>query len=135
MRNPKFLKTGPEFYKTQIYLENYLLILTNIQTWVNYRLYSQDLVNLVQENIGFNFKTVYQMFRFRTRFLPESRKSWRVFLIILCLILYGGTSQGWTERGAERRIAKIKNTSCSFSFLVFHLTNKSGNVHWSSLDL
>ena len=89
MRNPKFLKTGPEFYKTQIYLENYLLILTNIQTWVNYRLYSQDLANLVQENIGFNFKTVYQMFRFRTRFLPESRKSWRVFLIILCLILYG----------------------------------------------
>ena len=88
MRNPKFLKTGPEFYKTQIYLENYLLILTNIQTWVNYRLYSQDLANLVQENIGFNFKTVYQMFRFRTRFLPESRKSWRVFLIILCLILY-----------------------------------------------
>ena len=87
MRNPKLLKTGPEFYKTQIYLENYLLILTNIQTWVNYRLYSQDLANLVQENIGFNFKTVYQMFRFRTRFLPESRKSWRVFLIILCLIL------------------------------------------------
>ena len=88
MRNPKFLKTGPEFYKTQTYLENYLLILTNIQTWVNYRLYSQDLANLVQENIGFNFKTVYQMFRFRTKFLPESRKCWRGCLIILCLILY-----------------------------------------------
>ena len=95
MRNPKFLKTGPEFYKTQIYLENYLLILTNIQTWVNYRLYSQDLANLVQENIGFNFKTVYQMFRFRTRFLPESRKSWRVFLIILCLILYDIFAYCW----------------------------------------
>ena len=89
MRNPKVLKTRPEFYKTWIYLEDSLLILTNIQTWVNYRLYSQDLANLVQENIGFNFKTVYQMFRFWTRFLPESRKCWRVFLIILCLILYG----------------------------------------------
>ena len=88
MRNPKLLKTGPEFYKTQIFLEDSLLILTNIQTWDNYRLYSQDLANLVHENIGFNFKTVYQMFRFWTRFLPESRKCWRVFLIILCLILY-----------------------------------------------
>ena len=95
MRNPKLLKTGPEFYKTQIYLEDSFLILTNIQTWVNYRLYSQDLVNLVQENIGFNFKTVYQMFRFRTRFLPESRKSWRVFLIILCLILYDIFAYCW----------------------------------------
>ena len=91
MRNPKVLKTRPEFYKTRIYLEDSLLILRNIQTWDNYRLYSQDLANLVHENIGFNFKTVYQMFRFRTRFLPESRKSWRVFLIILCLILYASS--------------------------------------------
>ena len=95
MRNPKSLKTGPEFYKTQIFLEDSLLILTNIQTWVNYRLYSQDLANLVQENIGFNFKTVYQMFRFLTRFLPESRKFWRAFLILLCLILYG---RSWLSR-------------------------------------
>ena len=56
MRNPKFLKTGPEFYKTQIYLEDSFLILTNIQTWDNYKLYSQELANLVPENIGFNLK-------------------------------------------------------------------------------
>ena len=40
MRNPKLLKTGPEFYKTQIFLEDSLLILTNIQKRENYRLYS-----------------------------------------------------------------------------------------------
>ena len=32
MRNPKLLKTGPEFYKTQIHLENSLLILTTTTT-------------------------------------------------------------------------------------------------------
>ena len=56
VRNPKVLKTGPEFYKTWIYLEDSLLILRNIQTWDNYRLYSQDLANLVHENIGFHLK-------------------------------------------------------------------------------
>ena len=124
MRNPKFLKTGPEFYKTQIYLENYLLILTNIQTWVNYRLYSQDLANLVQENIGFNFKTVYQMFRFRTRFLPESRKSWRVFLIILCLILYDPVSGPTIGLGCfqAKHYFHTHNLQCLvFYFLVFIL--------------
>ena len=74
MRNPKVLKTRPEFYKTRIYLEDSLLILKNIQTWDNYRLYSQDLANLVHENIGFHFKKVYQMFRFLTRFFARIKK-------------------------------------------------------------
>ena len=108
MRNPKLLKTGPEFYKTQIFLEDSLLILTNIQTWDNYRLYSQDLANLVHENIGFHFKKVYQMFRFLTRFLPESRKFWWAFLILLCLILYGVNTQ--TEEIRAAAIAKNTDT-------------------------
>ena len=91
MRNNNILKTGPEFFKhvkTRIYLVDSLILLGNIQTCNKYKLYSLDPESQVNQNFCFYFKTVYQKFRFRTIFLPESGKCWQIFLNILCLILY-----------------------------------------------
>ena len=95
MRNNNILKTGPEFFKTRIYLVDSLILLGNIQTCNKYKLYSQDPESQVHQNFCFYFKTVYQKFRFLTIFLPESGKCWQIFLNILCLILY---VTGWHER-------------------------------------